>query len=132
VSAREKALVKLCKMQRLAGDDRTPDGERAAATARAEALITRYEFTTDEIAKAKLREARSEESTLARIVRERREALEAIRRQQQADLRRARAGHAIRVAAQGDVFAAAGAEFEFGSFVFSGGNKASTVYIRFN
>ena len=81
MSAREKALVRLCKMGRLAADDRTPDGERVAALERIGTLILRYEFTADEIAAAKQREERSEESRMARMVRERREAMETMRQQ---------------------------------------------------
>jgi hypothetical protein len=76
---REKALVKFCKMLRIVNDERTPEGERQAATARLDALLERWAFTDREIAGELQREASAEEGENAKQLRAQREFQQAMR-----------------------------------------------------
>ena len=78
---REKALVKFCKMLRIVNDERTPEGERHAATARLDALLERWSFTDVEIARGLQLEASAEEGENAKSLRAQREFQQAMRRQ---------------------------------------------------
>jgi hypothetical protein len=111
---REKALVKFCKMLRIANDERTPEGEREAAKARIDALAERWRFTDVEIVGQCKRELSAEEGQNAKALRGHRER----QRQQEAMRRQAMAA------------AAAGwAEVATESSMKSGGN---TIIFTFN
>ena len=76
---REKTLVRFCKMLRIANDERTPEGERAAATARLDTLLERWEFTDIEIARGMQLEASAEEGENAKSLRAQREFQQSMR-----------------------------------------------------
>jgi hypothetical protein len=78
---REKVLVKFCKMLRIANDERTPEGERTAATARLDVLLARWSFTDVEIGRQIQREADAEEGDVAKALRAQRQVQEMMRRQ---------------------------------------------------
>lgn len=77
---REKALVKFCKMLRIANDERSPEGEREAAKARVDALVERWRFTDVEIAGQCRREVSAEEGANAKALRAQREFQQAMQR----------------------------------------------------
>jgi hypothetical protein len=77
---RDKVLIKFCKMLRIVNDERTPEGERQAATARLDALLERWQFTDIEIGRQIECEADAEEGHVAKQLRAQREFQQAMRR----------------------------------------------------
>jgi hypothetical protein len=115
---REKALVKFCKMLRMANDERTPEGEREAAKARVDALVERWSFTDVEIVAQCQRELGAEEGKNAKALRAHRQ-----RQQQVQDAMRRQA-----MAGMG-AWATAGVKVSFGAS-FGACNTTTTIIIE--